>query len=290
MGKPSMFSQSYEDSMRKRRRNIVFVIIALLIVIGAGIFVFTRVTSVSEIRNKVVSFAKSLKEDESKDIAKNDESKNKNTEKIESTDAEKEVQEKPEETIEDASELKEENKGPVEKKEYIGLGQEVMVTLNCLEDNGVKKVVAVEPSDKYSFDLFNDKIVVNVIESQNTYLIKSDLSVTNITYPEYVSTSKKIFTKDSVRAKRDWYVWARGPKFIDDENIMYVTSLPWINNDKNEFIWMYNIKENKYVRFGQNEYSKFKNIILGNRNADKLEAKIDGKDYLVDKTGKIIPR
>lgn len=290
MGKPSMFSKSYEDSMRKRRRNFIIVFLLLAIVIGGGVFYLSQKTSISEIREKFKTFASSFKGEEKKDTEV-DESKNNESEKIETGDT-AEADEKVDEKTPDVQEepKKEEIKAPVDQKEYVGLGQEVLVTITYIEENGVKTFKAVEASDKYTFDMLNNKVVVNVLGSQNTYIIKEDFSVTNITYPQYVSTKNIAYKKEDVMKKRESYIWCKQPTFIDDENIMYITHLPWIDDKKQEFIWMYNIKEAKFIRFPENEFRSDKSIIFGNRNGEKLELKIDEKDYLIDKIGKIVPR
>ncbi|MGL5576503.1 MAG: hypothetical protein ACRDCW_13260 [Sarcina sp.] len=86
--------------------------------------------------------------------------------------------------------------------------------------------------------------------------------------------------------KYENYIWSKNAKFIDNENIAYITNRPYFSyKTKNEYIGITNIKT-------------LKNKIIVKTKSDKLEFDQLNKDglivisaegkYILNKTGDII--
>ncbi len=75
------------------------------------------------------------------------------------------------------------------------------------------------------------------------------------------------------------------PKFINEDNIVYVSELPWMNESAVQYIWKVNLKNNVHT---QVKPEKGKSITFKNITTKGLETIIDGKIFYVTSTGKII--
>ena len=57
-----------------------------------------------------------------------------------------------------------------------------------------------------------------------------------------MSSKNEIFSKEEQLKKHPTYIWSITPKFIDEDNIAYVSELPWINEKAVQYIWKVNLK------------------------------------------------
>ncbi|MCM1990464.1 hypothetical protein [Oceanirhabdus seepicola] len=298
MAKPSIFSENYGGSMKKKRRKRIIIFFVILIVIGSALFLSLNDKNMANIRSGIKNFAifkekgadKSAQKNESninesnikeEIIQKNDEQEVKSEEKLEDDKKKTDVKEK--ESIKKSDNKEEYNEL---KSEYIGLGREMMITLNYKMVNEKKEFISIDKDEGIETDILGNIAVVNIKNSQNTYLIKDDFVSVDITKPNYISSKKKKFDKEYVIDRYEDYVWSKSPKFIDENTIVYVSGLPWINAKKNLYIWTYKINEGKHTFISNNKLSG-KEIIIGERDNNLIKIQIHGNEYKVDNNGKI---
>ena len=149
----------------------------------------------------------------------------------ESIDEEKpqDVEKEPERTYIDFN-IKE---GTVAKAEYV-------------EAEGVKKFVALEPIEGYTFSLSPSQQQMIVMDpNQNLYLLNVEGSLKDVTKKEYISTSKQTFPKDEMLSAYEGYIWNSIPSFIDENTIIYVSQLPYFGESAtHKYIWIKDLINN----------------------------------------------
>ncbi|WBW98911.1 hypothetical protein [Oceanirhabdus sp. W0125-5] len=301
MAKPSIFSENYGGNMKKRRRKRIILFLIIFVAVGSVLFLSFNDKNIDNIRAGIKNFAIfKERENDNKVAEKNEENIKENNIKEENTqknDAEKvkadEIIDDTEKKVDIEEDIKEDEaikKGNDEKEnnelksEYIGLGREMMITLNYKILNGKKEFISIDQEQEIESDILGNMAVINITKSQNTYLIKEDFTAVDITKPDYISTKKKTFTKEYVLGNYEDYVWCKSPKFVDENTIVYVSGLPWINSKKNLYIWTYKINEGIYT-FINNSKLSGKEIIIGERDNNLIKIQVAGKDYKVDKNG-----
>lgn len=292
MGKPSIFSQNYDNSMKRRKRKKLFTIIMIMLIIVGGTFYIYKNLNLDDLRGMVKGI---LKDEERVEIGKTDEnenvineiSKKPPVEEEDKTETDiKDKEEKQDANVED-KENEVENKADEKEKdgisvEYIGVNKEAMVTLEIKDVQGVKTIEHIEDNEKVFADKIKDMAVVNILESQNTYIVKSDKSVIDITFPAFISSKKKKYEKEYVMKNYKEFIWCGTPRFIDDKAILYVSDLPWISNERPKYLWIYNIETGKHRAL----YSLYgEKIDILDRLEGKIKVRIDGKEIFIDSKG-----
>ena len=184
MAKPSIFSRDYEKKMRRRKRRITIGIILMLLVVVIA-FVKFQLPNIdfTQVKAKIQAWVDTGKSVEQEEDAVDEES----------IDEEKpqDVEKEPERTYIDFN-IKE---GTVAKAEYV-------------EAEGVKKFVALEPIEGYTFSLSPSQQQMIVMDpNQNLYLLNVDGSLKDVTKKEYISTSKQTFPKDKMLSAYEGYIW-----------------------------------------------------------------------------------
>ena len=247
MSKPSIFSKDYKKRMKKRRRKILFVSIFIAI-LGAAIVFFVKNTNsinINDIKNKITSiFNKKTVNNANKDIKKPDTTKNSNV------------------IIDDVKD---------EKNYSIKLtdGTELKAIYEVNGGNKVFKAVSTvvdSDSSKFKYDINPDatKIVIFDINAQSILYINNEGVVNDITKKEYVADSTgNRFLKETVLKNTPNYIWASTPRFIDNENIAYISQLPWFRDDNIKYIWIVNVNT-------PNNHIVYENIKGINISFDKL--------------------
>ena len=81
------------------------------------------------------------------------------------------------------------------------------------------------------------------------------------------------------------YIWSITPKFIDEDNIVYVSELPWINEKAVQYIWKVNLKTNTHV---QVKPASGKSITFKKITSKGLETIIDGNAVYITSAGEVI--
>ncbi|MGE5628489.1 MAG: hypothetical protein ACM3X7_10350 [Solirubrobacterales bacterium] len=224
MGKPSIFSRDYEKKMRRRRIRNLFSVIAVVIIIAAGIAMYK--TQFNSNTKKPVT---------------------QNTQKSE----------KPKVEVENQTQT------PIVKEEGFdfklddGTSLKAVYTVNG-DSKAFKYLSPKESGTYYNVNPSGNKMVVYDNKVQKMILIDITGTITDITNPSYTSSSGYVITKESVLSQNNSYIWCDTPTFVDDSNIAYISQLPWLNRTT-KFVWIENVdsKQNVYINSIGGENVKF---------------------------------
>lgn len=261
MAKPSIFSKDYKKRMRQRRRRISIITVIILI-LGGAIVLFGKNNSkfnMNEITTKINSIfnKKTLKDNDKKAVIPPPKSNP-------IVDDQKDEKEYPVK-LADGTQLK----AIYEEKNNLI----VLKSLNTVEDSD---------SSKFKYDISPDttKMVVYDIKAQSILYLASDGTVKDITNKAYVAESTGTrFDKETVLSNTPTYVWASSPRFIDNENIAYISQLPWFNKENMKYLWMVDINN-------PDNHRLFENIQGVNISFDKLTDK--GLTTIINGTSKYL--
>jgi len=259
--KPSMFSKDYRRQLKLRRIKYMVVFLIVVIIIGISGLVISSKEGILAIKNFFVS--QSPKENNNESI--NNENDNK-----ENLENENIVEEK-----------------PIKTSSEIVLQSGKKVTANYEEKDGVKRISTIdsEAQVKYSISPSQEMILILDEQAQDMYILNSKEELTNITNQQYVSTSNEVFKKENVLSYNPSYKWVESAQFIDNTHVAYSSSLPWLNNSDDRYLWIFNMENNKH----QGYYNvKGKTFQVGQITEKGLTIFLDGKEIIVDKDGKIV--
>lgn len=268
MAKPSIFSKDYEKRMKRRRLRIIIAV--GLIIVVAGLFVYKfkiQNMDFSNVRNKLQAWVDS----DNPDLQPQ---KTQESEKVQVKDTEiKDTESKPEPP----------------KKAYIEakISDKVVAKCEYKVVDKKKEFVSMKKIDGASYDISPNKQMLLILDKdQNMKLVDIDGNVTDITKGEYVSTKGAKFSKDTIIKNDKNYVWHNQAKFLDDENIVYVSNLPYFGTaSTKQYVWMYNIK-NKTHTLGR---LAGKEITIGKVVPKKgIEIKVDKNEYILNNKGSIV--
>lgn len=274
VAKPSMFSKDYDERMRRRKKikRVFTVIVVLAVIIGAVLFsgnIGSRIKiGIDKVNNKI--------SDKNKNISGNSKSKEKTISK------EKEV--KQQQLIK--TQKQNENKNEVDtnkKTQVIKLlnGEEIKLIYSMVNNQRQYLEVSAE-TIQYSISPTKKKVVLLEKNTQNIILVDEMGNVKDVTKKEYVSTKGTMFSKDSVLKDNSGYIWSSLPKFIDDNNMIYVSQLPWFNRGEEKFIWRYTINTNVHNQIiTEGGEISGREISYGKFLKDGLEVIIDGNVNII---------
>jgi hypothetical protein len=111
----------------------------------------------------------------------------------------------------------------------------------------------------------------------------SDGNKQDITNAKYVSTSGTTFDKNTILSTKSDYIWCSSPKFIDNDNIAYLSQLPWFNKTT-KFVWVENLKTKVNTRIENlsGEDVKFESL-----QSKGLPVVLDGVTKFLSPTGTV---
>ena len=283
MSKPSIFSKNYDKEVRKRKKVIVLLII--IPIIGLGIFF---ITDFNVLLNKGISMKNGINSillNKSKDDKKDEENKATEVKK----ESEKVVKEQPSSQKDGVAQAEGTSKAePAIKDKQFDVtfsdGQKVSIQYSQLAT--VKTIKGVSNAKEVSYDISPSKkaIVVQSIKNQDMLYIDVNEITKDITKKVYVSSKNASFTKQEQLRKNPAYIWSVSPKFIDEDNIAYVSELPWFKKTVH-YIWKVNLKTNTHV---QVQRASGKEITFDKITPEGLAASIDGNVVYVTPLGKIV--
>lgn len=275
MRKPSIFSRDYEKRMRKRKVRIT--ILVLLVIIA----LFSGVLFKNDDFKKLVQNSLNIK----KILVNSNNSSNSKQNKVEKKEPEKKENEK-DKTENKPTKIDEKNNVQNENgySVKLGNGSEIKAMYEIKDNNKKFKYISpVESTINYSINPSGKAIVIFDDKLQKMIYIDIDGNIKDVTKNEYISSTGTVFTKDAqINAKPD-YIWCSSPLFIDDENIAYISNLPWFNKTT-KYIWIFNFKNSTYNQiqevFGDN-------VKLSEKSENSIRANVDGKVYVIDGNGRI---
>ena len=231
MARPSIFSNEYERQMKRRRKKISIVILVLVIASAAIAFVKIKGNVYKYINNNI-SFLyknKSIKIPE------------KNESKINNSVDKKNIITKSSDTS---------NKEVNNDKIYTIKIDDKDIKILYNDNNGDKKIKSVDLNSldgEYNINPSQNVVLVYSKMTQTMNLIDLGGNKQDISYNTYVSTSGNSFTRENQLKVNPSYIWCSSPKFMDDDNIVFVSQVPWFDNRQNKYIWKYSLKDKSYI-------------------------------------------
>lgn len=216
MAKPSIFSKNYQKRMRQRRIRITISILMLIIIVV------------------LTSFYLKGNKNSTNNITKNkntntDTSNKKQTDSVKNTSASGNKQ-KPVDSVEQGFDI------TVSDSKKVKAIYEV-------KDND-KKFKYINPTDEsvdFSISYSGKAMVIFDKKSQITQYVNVDGTIIDITNEKYISSNNNVYERDATLKNKPTYIWASSPVFIDEENVAYISQLPWFGKTA-KYIWIMNIK------------------------------------------------
>lgn len=179
------------------------------------------------------------------------------------------------------SENKKENldKSLAEKQFTVMIGDEEITLF--YEDNKKKRFTNVLP-ETVVYEISPSKKNILFIDKKNQDMILVDISGNrkNITNKFYEASNGKKYTKADRLSKNPKYIWCASPIFIDEDNIVYISQLPWFNKGDEKFLWIYNIDKD----FHKNLYGvSGKTIVFDSITEHGFKLIVDGREKSIKK-------
>lgn len=264
MVKPSIFSRDYEKQMRKRRNRIIFgVCISIIAIMFVAISMKGTFKNLGKDMGKLKSTIMADKEK-----AKSTEVKNPSTEKAKK--------------VEDNQQKTDQSKQGYDIQ--LSNGETATAIYEVKNNDKVFKGIApVEKNIAYSISPLGKNIVVYDDKVQSIILLDIEGNKQDVTNPQYTSTSGAVITKSSQISSDPKYIWCSSPKFINEDNIAYISQLPWIGKTT-KYIWIENLKEktHTFVQGIEGEDLKLDNL------TDKgLTVNVDGRTVFLTSDGNV---
>ncbi|WP_298839097.1 hypothetical protein [Clostridium sp.] len=266
MKKPSMFSKDYDRRIKKRKK----VILSLIIIPIIGLVIFLSI-GFKGLENKGTgsNFSNGAKNDEVQKKLEDNSQKQINVDKDKATKAA----------------IAAKAKAKANKSSFIATmpdGQKVTVEYNG--ESTTKTIKGVANTKGVLFDISPSKKSIVIQSTKNQNIIYTDINKISkdITKKIYTSTNNQKYSKEQQLKNNPNYIWSITPKFIDEDNIAYVSELPWMNEKKVQYVWKLNLKDNVHMQVQPASGTK---ITFGNVTAKGLEANIDGNIVYVTALG-----
>lgn len=252
MGKPSIFSNNYAKRMKKRKIKYVTIIVIII----AVLFVLFIRSNILNIKQKDTI----INNKETKSVS------NKN-------EPSKEVTKTP--IV---------NKAEDEKSYAVDLSNGKQIKLVYEEKDGSKTFKYVSPIDSgVVTDISPSKKAIVILDSNQDILYYNIEGIKqSLTKQEHSSSKGDIFTKVNELNINPSYTWHGSPKFLDEENIAYISELPYFNKGI-KYVWQVNIKSGVHEQFSE----KFsgENLTLGELTEKGLMVKTTDKTYYLKTDG-----
>jgi hypothetical protein len=265
MARPSIFSKEYERHKRRRKKIMAFVVI--LILASAGIFLAS-----GSIKNMLLSKVGAYKNTKLFSVFKRE----KKDETAPGSAIEEKSTPEVENTTEPPAKIEEEKGYDITLSD----GTKVKAVYSAADTgNKFKYILPLESSAGFNINPSGSAMVIMDAAAQNILVVDINGNVQDITNTQYISKNSgktTVFKKEDVlkKYKEVNYVWCTSPKFIDDENIAYLSQLPYMSSKKKtKYLWAVNIKEKD-----KHEYKKAlngENLMIGNASEKGIELILD---------------
>ena len=277
MSKPSMFSKDYEKKMKKRKIRIFLLIIVPII--GLSIFLITDFNSLLNKGISIKSGINNILLNKSKNSIAN--SENKLGESLK----------KPEVAVVPESssvspKVPQKEVAPDNKVYVVSLSDGQKVSIEYIMTGTEKNIIGIIGPKDVSFDISPSKkaIVIQNNKNQDMVYLHVSKASKDITKKIHISSKGEEYTKDSQLQKQPTYIWSVTPKFLDEDNIVYVSELPWINEDNVKYLWKVNLNDDTHI---QAKPASGKSITFKGITPKGLETVIDGNTVFVNSLGKV---
>ena len=282
MPKPSIFSKDYDEKMRKRKRNrrIAFLIVLIVAVIAICIASLSSKVglNVKLGMNKIKGIVITRMNKDSTDKTNKD--SNNDVSKVKTEETADKAKNKKSDAVVQKEEVKKEETGEYTVK--LPNGEEIKLKYSII--NNEKNYIDVMPKT-IIYDISPSKKQIVILENITQNLILFDINGTlnDITKKDYVSSKGTVFSKDSIIKANSSFIWCASPKFLNEDNIIYQSQLPWFNKGNIKYIWEYTISSKVHehnLNGGIGEVFGA-DIKYGNLYSDGLEVIVDGNVKIV---------
>lgn len=268
MGKPSIFSRDYERRMKRRRKNIA-IFCGVVLLVGIIFLTFGSGSMAKWIGNININKGSQAE----KKVEPNAKGATKAVQKSE-TDTAKKTEEQSSSSYD------------------ITLSNGVVVKAVYENTNGTKKFKYIDPVSSnvfYSINPSGSAIVLYDSSAQNIIYVDINGKNIDLTRQNYTSTQGTVYPKEDVLKNSASYIWCTSPTFIDDQNIAYISQLPWFNGQNVKYIWIVNSSDasNKQVLNSDGSDLSGQNIKFGTASNKGLGVTIDDKNYYIKSDGSV---
>ncbi len=269
MGKPSIFSKEYERRKKQRRKRIAFLVL-LIVIASFGLLYWSPVSKFFTESQLYKELQAKYKDNQNTSIAENKENKE-NTSSLSSN--------------KDQNTQKETEKKVEEKYFEIKLPDGSNARAVYEQSDSIIKFKFLTGNDKASFDISpsGKKMIILDGTTQDLMELSIDNSVKDLTYKVYTTKNKSKIYKDKTIAKDPQFIWHGTPKYINEDNIAYISQMPWFK--KELYIWIVDSKTNSH-KYVKNVVGK--EITFGNVTDKGLEVTIDGAKKIMTPEGNAI--
>jgi hypothetical protein len=260
--------------MKKRRKRIAVVITFLILFIG--IILYNK--NLENFFNNKLTTLKSIKLNGLIKKPNNNEIKPNESDK-----AAKDVKPSP-----DVS-----PKNIVEKSIEVGLSGGIKIQAVYENKDGSNKFKYILPLDapvSFSVNPSGDSMVILETSTQNMFYVFIDGTVQKVNDTKYISSSGDVFPKENILKSKTNFIWCSSPKFIDDNNVAYISQVPWFSRTK-KYVWVFNIKDSNIK--DRNDHKLYEelggdNVKFGNLTDKGLEVIIDNSAKYIKSKGQSI--
>lgn len=217
MAKPSIFSKDYDRKMKRRKRRI-FIVTIVVVVLAIVVAVFSMIS----LKGLFSNVNKNLTKAQNKQNLKDNLQKSKSPE---------------------TKQIKQSNSYNVQLSD--GKTANVVYEVN----NGTrlfKNVTLGDSNATYDISPSQKNVVLYDQKAQSIILLDINGNKQDITNPQYTATDGNVITKSAQLSSNSSYVWCSSPKFIDDNNIAYVSQLPWVGKTT-KYVWIESLGNKNHV-------------------------------------------
>ena len=276
MSKPSMFSKDYEKKMKKRKIRIFLLIIVPII--GLSIFLITDFNSLLDKGISMKSGINNILLNKSKNSIMGNENK--------LAEAQKKTEVPVVQPTSQVPKVQQKEVATSNKVYVVSLsdGQKVSIEYSMIGTE--KNIIGIKDPKNISYDISPSKkaIVIQSNTSQDMIYLHVSKASKDVTKKIHISSKGEEYTKDSQLQKNPHYFWSVTPKFIDEDNIVYISQLPWIKEDEVKYLWKVNLNDDTHV---QAKPASGKSIEFKGITPKGLETVIDGNTVFVNSSGKV---
>ena len=278
MKRPSIFSRDYEEQVKKRRKIIILLIIVPII--GLSIFL---ITDVNGLKNKGISIKNSIN-----NILLNKSKVEKVAEVKEKSEKVVKQQSGSEKSKAPKAEVAAKSKAPAKDGTFlVSLSDGQKLTIAYTTVGAKRSIKGVSNTKDISYDISPSKksIVMQSTKNQDLFYIDVNNVIKDITKKTHTSSKNEVFSKEQQLKTNPNYLWSITPKFIDEDNIAYVSELPWMNDKATLYLWKVNVKSNTHMQVKPASGTK---ITFIKRTSKGLETNVDGNIIYVTSAGEVI--
>lgn len=265
--KPSIFSKNYQKKIRRRRMRYMTLIIAAILICGVSIAVLFNRGDFQSLKGILMKNTSNAEADEVDDP--NSENNNQGEEPGAEENEKDVIVENPAESYE----------------AVLDSGKKVKITYKVMDNHRKIQVVDSDLNVKSYISPSQNSVLMLDEEVQDIFILNEENKLTKITNPQYVSTDKQVFSKESVLSYTPNYRWIDGASFIDDTHVAYSSALPWINEGENLYLWIVDLGTGIH----QGYYNvKGREFIFKETTESGLNIEVDGKNITINNQGIVV--